>query len=397
MISTSIVLGLGFGDEGKGVTTDYLCHQHPGALVVRFSGGHQVGHTVVTQDGTRHVFSNFGSGSFRKVPTFMSRFCTVSPSGVMRERDALIDKGVFPKLYLSPLAMITTPFDVAYNRARESLKRHGSVGVGFGTTIERNETPWKLYAQDLQFAFVLKEKLTAIRAYYTQKVAATRSEELMERYLNELENCSIEAFLVDCERTRRFAHIQTASTLFPHYDHLIFEGSQGILLDMDYGFFPHVTRSHTTSRNAMTLIQEHQLAPPEIYYITRAYQTRHGNGPMSNEDLNLVLHHTELETNISHDWQGDFRRTPLDLDLLNYALGCDANHSGQVKKHLVVTCFDQLVGPWQVTQKGYAFIPESARALIQPQYLHAAEFSSVLESWSADGQYLGQVREAIPA
>ena len=388
MISTSIVLGLGFGDEGKGLTTDYLCLRTPGSLVVRFSGGHQVGHTVVKDDGTRHVFSNFGAGSFRKSPTFMSRFCTISPSGISRERDVLNAIGVHPKLFLSPLAMVTTPFDIAYNRAVESLNRHGSVGVGFGTTIERNETPWKLYARDLGFPWVLQEKLKAVAIYYREKARQTGNPQLVENYLSELEKFQMEAFLADCERTRRFARILPATKVFAQFKHLIFEGSQGILLDMDEGFFPHVTRSHTTSRNAHTLLREHGLPKPEVFYITRAYQTRHGNGPMSNEHLDLQLKNTEKETNVSHDWQGDFRRTVLDLDLINYALTCDDVHSGVAKKHLVMTCLDQIDGDWKVSMGGKEFTPTGAVDLLDERYLYGTKLDSLIESWSPSGERL---------
>jgi adenylosuccinate synthase len=67
--------------------------------VIRFSGGHQAGHTVVTDD-TRHVFSNFGSGTLRGVPTYWSKFCTVEPIGLLNELDALKIKGYNPILYI---------------------------------------------------------------------------------------------------------------------------------------------------------------------------------------------------------------------------------------------------------------------------------------------------------
>ena len=128
------VIGLGFGDEGKGFTTDYLCSQHPNSLVVRFNGGHQAGHTVV-YNGLRHVFSNFGSGTLRGCPTYWSEHCTVDPIGVLNELIVLRDNGVTPKLYIDAECPITTPFDIHNNRKVEDSNSHGSCGVGRKTSI----------------------------------------------------------------------------------------------------------------------------------------------------------------------------------------------------------------------------------------------------------------------
>ena len=84
----SIVVGSLFGDEGKGAHVNYLCSQVNKPLVIRFNGGHQVGHTVVIGD-KRHPFSNFGSGTLQGAPTYWSEFCTVSPIGVKKEGQAL--------------------------------------------------------------------------------------------------------------------------------------------------------------------------------------------------------------------------------------------------------------------------------------------------------------------
>jgi adenylosuccinate synthase len=91
-----IIIGLGFGDEGKGITTDYLCSQYPdGSIVVRFSGGQQAGHTVI-HNGIKHVHSNFGSGTLRNIPSYFSEHCTVYPNTIKKERSVLLSKGIDP-------------------------------------------------------------------------------------------------------------------------------------------------------------------------------------------------------------------------------------------------------------------------------------------------------------
>ena len=129
-----IVLGSAFGDEGKGLTTSFLCSITKNPLVVRFNGGHQAGHTVI-HNGIRHVFSNFGSGTLDNTPTYWSEYCTVDPTGVIREGDSLNEKGIAPNIAFNGNAMVTTPFDIYSNQKRERDVNHGSVGVGFGTTI----------------------------------------------------------------------------------------------------------------------------------------------------------------------------------------------------------------------------------------------------------------------
>jgi adenylosuccinate synthase len=136
----------------------------------------------------------------------------------------------------------------------------------------------------------------------------------------------------------------------------IFEGSQGILLDADYGFFPHVTRSNTTSKNAIEMIRKIGI-PIEnntirTYYITRAYQTRHGNGYMTNEGLDTsYIKENPNETNVA-GFQGEFRKTVLDIDLLKYAVNCDGYYNSIGRKSIVITCLDQVPDDIPVTING---------------------------------------------
>ena len=80
-----IVIGLGYGDEGKGRTVDYLCSQNPNSIVVRFSGGQQAGHTVMT-NGIKHIFSNYGAGTLQGCPTYISEHATIYPLTMLMEQ-----------------------------------------------------------------------------------------------------------------------------------------------------------------------------------------------------------------------------------------------------------------------------------------------------------------------
>ncbi len=339
-----IVLGMGYGDEGKGVFTDYLSSKLDHPVVIRFNGGHQCGHTVMHTDGQLHVFSNFGSGSFRQVPVFFSRFCTIDPTGIVRELRALQRWDISPVLFADPLAMVTTPFDKFYNINDRANLAHGTVGVGFGATIERNQGPFKLYAQDLFFPAVLERKLEGVRDHYRTKFKARGLESCLEAL--ELEIMRLDQFLRDVDSARGTIRLLTESRLFEMgFENYIFEGGQGILLDMDFGIFPNVTRSNTTSRNAFEILRRNgPHAAPTVYYLTRAYQTRHGNGWMSAESYPVSLIHNLHETNRPGGHQGAFRTGILDTDMLRYALQCDANFAGNAEKQMVISCMDQLTG-----------------------------------------------------
>ncbi len=351
-----IVIGLGFGDEGKGLATDFLCLQHPDPLVIRFNGGQQAGHTVVTSQGKRHVFSHFGAGTLRGVPTYWSQYCTFSPSSLLKEFQALVAMDVHPELLVDRLCAVTTHYDVLYNRLLETARgtsRHGSCGMGFGATVERHQlSPVRLYAQDLAFPLVCSLKLKSIREYYRQKLHGQPgiNFEEFDHAAADQQFLKVLDTIQDLVQNGNIRLVHTTDVLAEKnpWQTFIFEGAQGVLLDMDFGFFPHVTRSHTCSRNAIALISHYlqsQLTDTEIVYVSRVYQTRHGQGPMTHEEVVLELQHTEQETNQYNEFQGTFRVSPLDLDLLRYAINCDNTYAHNLNKNLILTCADQLKEP----------------------------------------------------
>jgi adenylosuccinate synthase len=342
-----IVIGSLFGDEGKGKTTDYLSAvgTYP-SLVIRFSGGHQAGHTVI-RNGKKHIFAQLGSGTLNGSHTYWTKQCTFSPVEFVKEYKGLVDLGITQKPYninIHALAPVTTYFDVFYNRANATFLAHGTCGLGFGSTIERNENNVNLHVQDLMFPAIIEKKLDAIYNYYAMKVGdpavfkayySFDFKKAKQEFLQAVEICF--------HSLNRMCDIVYDDTkLLGEYSNFVFEGSQGIMLDMDHGIFPNVTRSNTTSKNAIAFIKEKGLPAPEIYYVTRAYTSRHGNGWMPNDGMSIALVNNKDEINVFNDWQRNFRVSPLDMDTLNYALQCDNNYSSGLVKHLVVTCVDQV-------------------------------------------------------
>ena len=147
------VIGAGFGDEGKGQMVDYFAATGEYETVVRFNGGSQAGHTVVTPDGKTHIFSQIGAGAFTGLRTHISRHMMVNPIFFMREFLDLTDKlGVAPKVSLDPEVEMILPIDVSLNRQSELTRdamaqadnrggRHGSCGHGYNNALRRSKYP----------------------------------------------------------------------------------------------------------------------------------------------------------------------------------------------------------------------------------------------------------------
>jgi adenylosuccinate synthase len=321
----SIVVGLGFGDEGKGLTVSHLASKVNNPLIVRFNGGHQAGHTVV-HNNIRHVFSSFGSGTLQNIPTYWSEKCTIYPIAFYNELQALLFNKIEPVFFAHPLCPITTPYDVASNKTNVNNITHGTCGVGFGATLKRHfENHFKLFLKDIFNESILLAKLDAIRKFY----------------LLEKNDFIITDYLEKINLIKKYITIDGDILKYTP----IFEGAQGIMLDQDHGFFPHVTRSSTGSKNVMELCKAGIFKDStEITYVTRTYLTRHGNGPMLNENYAhlLELTNTAKETNVSNLYQGEFRKTILDIDLIDYAIDADMHdHLLPMDFNLMITCIDQ--------------------------------------------------------
>jgi len=273
-----IIIDLVFGDSGKGITTDYECSKNKieNTMVVRFSGGQQAGHNVRIGNKS-HIHSNYGSGTLRGFPSYFTHHCTIYPVTMWREFSILTMKYVEPILYLHPLSLVTTPGNVAYNKLRELKVQHGSCGLGVGTTMNRNlTTGYKIYSIDLLNPKLLLKKIENVYWYYLNLIDKKDVEVFNDFYYDEF-NFFEKAINEMTFNIKSYEFLNT-------FKNLIFEGSQGVLLDMNHGFFPNVTYANTTSKNAIEICKELNRKDIEINYVTRCYQTRHGNGWMSNNE-----------------------------------------------------------------------------------------------------------------
>jgi adenylosuccinate synthase len=344
-----VVVGANFGDEGKGLTVDTVVARDPDAAVIRFNGGAQAGHTVVAEDGRRHVFSHFGAGTLLGAATFLSRFFVVQPSIFAREAAELAGIGVKPVVFVDPDAQVTTPFDVFINQWVEETRggtRHGSVGIGFGETIERFELGYPLAVRDLGDDKSILEILTHIRDVWLQ----IRLAKLGVQFTAERQNAAADPAVM--RQYLEQIHILRQNTSPAPIDavlsrkNIVFEGAQGLLLDMDRGFFPYVTRSNTGLKNVLAMATDAGIKHLDVIYITRAYLTRHGAGPLPNEVPKLAFADVVDPTNLENPWQGTLRFAPLDLDFLRTTIADDLSDAAatdiEVDAGIGVTCVDQI-------------------------------------------------------
>jgi len=360
------VIGLGFGDEGKGLMTDYLCSQAHNPLVVRFSGGQQAGHTVVL-DGVRHVFSNFGSGTLRGASSYFSAYCTIEPVGLIHELSVLLDQGFQPHLFIDGNCPVTTPYDIYAN---QQTAQHGSCGVGVGDTLRREAHFYSLTFADLFYPWVFTQKLQQIKQFYPH-----------------VPTLCVDNFLECCDLISHSPFIDKCYGLPTGYEEVIFEGSQGLLLDQHYGFFPHVTRANTGSKNILALTANAEI---EFYLISRAYQTRHGAGPMTNEHIPHNISKNPAETNVSNCYQGNFRRTLLDVSLLEYALEKDTAIRTAVDKTLVMTCLDHIQNEYRFTYQQQVVYCQNERDFVT-KVAALLGIKKIFFSFSPESQFLQQV------
>ncbi|HQY87188.1 MAG TPA: adenylosuccinate synthetase [Tepidisphaeraceae bacterium] len=330
---SDIVIDLGYGDAGKGTVVDYLAHQSDAPLIVRFNGGPQAGHNVVTPDGRHHTFAQFGSGMFNpNARTLLSRFMLIEPYAMFREADHLESIGVayvFRRTMIDERCIVITPIQQAANRLRErhrGASAHGTCGLGFGETvsdsIERKVD--LLRAGDLQQPEIVRSKLQELIAHKQKELAelARSIPESPDHHVIYSPNW-IDAAIHNYELLAKSAEILPADQSeiqLAASSHLIFEGAQGVLLDETFGFHPHTTWSTTTAANAHTLLNDARIVErPRVLGVIRCYATRHGAGPFVSEIKSLELPEPH---NLDCGAQGRFRRGALDFVALKYAIAC---------------------------------------------------------------------------
>lgn len=328
-----LVAGLGYGDEGKGTTVDYLARRLGAKLVVRYNGGAQAAHNVVLPGGAHHTFSQFGAGALAGARTHLSQHVVVNPVTMLLEEEHLRELVDDPLsgVTVDEDALVTTRFHVAGGRIREMARgagRHGSCGMGVNETVQdaADGAP-TIRVRDLRRPG-LRDLLTRVRDHKAEQVRS-------------LVDLTSDAMAEEFAKLTAWSWVDTTQTLFDQWAQrvcvvsgewlaevlrrpgaVIFEGAQGVLLDQTHGFFPYVTRSDCTFANADELLRDAAYDGQVTRLgVTRTYQTRHGAGPMPTERRHLS-YLAAGDHNARNEWQGGFRVGHLDLVIGRHAARC---------------------------------------------------------------------------
>jgi adenylosuccinate synthase len=280
-----VVVGTQWGDEGKGKVVDWMT-DHAQA-VVRFQGGHNAGHTLVIK-GVKTALQLIPSGIMREgVACYIGNGVVVDPFHLIAEIERLeaIGVDVRSRLFLSESCPLILPFHVEVDKAREALRESsgagkiGTTGKGIGPAYEDKVARRALRVQDLKhperFATKLRELLAvhnfALSGYLKSQELAF--EPIFEQAMKAAE--VLRPMMADVGYIVHRAYQQGA--------HVLFEGAQGTLLDIDHGTYPFVTSSNCV---AGTAASGAGVGPDTLDYvlgITKAYTTRVGSGPFPTE------------------------------------------------------------------------------------------------------------------
>lgn len=321
-----VVIGANFGDEGKGLMTDYFCHQSAlqgdKCLVVLHNGGAQRGHTVSTPDGKRHVFHHFGSGTFTGADTYFSEDFILNPMVFRQEWEELKKIGFEPKVYVNCDCKVTTPFDMILNQIIEEARgdtRHGSCGMGIHETIVRDVCNYSYGMWCYCSNITRRNYLKKIQGYLIRKLTNSGIEEISNEWANIIySDALIENFISDLEFMNKHVSFRLWDSR-ENYNCVVFENGQGLLLDQNnMEYYPHLTPSNTGIKNPIDIISsmrcKHEV---EVCYVTRTYLTRHGAGRLDGEcDKAEINPDMQDLTNVPNPHQGTLRYAKLDEESL---------------------------------------------------------------------------------
>jgi adenylosuccinate synthase len=244
-----VIVGLQWGDEGKGKTTDFLAEQV--AMVVRYQGGDNAGHTVVTGDEVFKLHLVPSGVLYPHITSVIGNGVVVNPATLIAELDMLTARGIdVSRVRVSRSAHVIMPYHVALDRGNETRLAGAKVGTtGRGIGPAYGDRAWRtgLRMEDLLDREVLRERLGRV---------------LPDKNLV-LGSMGVEPFTVEdlvdqalAWGERLAAHLDDSTWLVQEAlargAHVLLEGAQGTLLDLDHGSYPFVTSSNPVAGGACT-------------------------------------------------------------------------------------------------------------------------------------------------
>ncbi len=354
-----LLLGLQWGDEGKGKIVDVLTKNYD--IIARFQGGPNAGHTLIF-DGNKHVLHTIPSGIFHdKAVNIVGNGVVIDPVIFKKEIDNLSDYNIDfnSKLLISRKAHIILPTHRLLDAASETLKGKAKIGStlkGIGPTYMDKTGRNGFRIGDLELEN-WKEKYNALTQKHLKLINFYEVD--IQYDLNELEK----EFFVAIEMLKSFVFIDSEevfNTALNNGKTILAEGAQGSLLDVDFGTYPFVTSSNTTAAGACTGLGVAPNKIGDVYGIFKAYTTRVGSGPFPTE---LFDEDGKKMAKIGNEFgatTGRPRRCGwLDLVALKYAVQINGVTQLTMMKGDVLSGFDTIKACTSYIYKGkeISFLP----------------------------------------
>lgn len=277
-----VILGSQWGDEGKGKIVDLLTDK--ASLVARFQGGHNAGHTLVI-DGQKTALHLIPSGILREhVTCVIGNGVVVAPDALLKEIKMLEERGiqVRDRLKVSGSCPLILGYHIALDQAREAARgsaKIGTTGRGIGPAYEDKVARRALRLGDMANMERFAEKLKEVLEYHNFALTQYYKTDPVDfdKTLAEAKEWAAVLLPMKADVTKILHDAREAG------EHILFEGAQGSLLDIDHGTYPYVTSSNTTAGGTATGTGFGPLYLDYVLGITKAYTTRVGSGPFPTE------------------------------------------------------------------------------------------------------------------
>ena len=364
------VTDLGGGDGGKGGVVHKLCVLKNAHTVLKV-GGAQGSHGVRTSRGQRFNFSQFGCGTFEGVRTHITNQMVVEPIRLLAEAEELKHEwgigNIFSYLTVDENALCITPYHTIASRLNELARKNnpkGTIGIGAGEAVLDSERypEMVIHVQDLNSP-MLRSKLEMVR--FVKLIDLKRvvdslgeilpqdfekaKEELALLHNPQYLDWAVEQFKLVASQIKVVGTDYLKREILSRDGTVVVESSHGILTDRYNGFHPHTSRLRTVPQGTLRLLEECGYDGQVVKLgVTRAYQIRHGAGPMVTESAEFIDQLLPDSSKDENRWQGKVRVGPLDLVALRYAIGVCGGP--EFFDGLAITWFDQIqkLGKWPV-------------------------------------------------
>jgi len=275
-----VIVGAQWGDEGKGKIVDLLTQYAD--IVVRFQGGNNAGHTIVLK-GEKFVFHLIPSGIlYENKQCVIGSGVVVDPAVLIEEVNELKKRGHLKddsQLMVSEEAHLILPYHRRIDIARDRVFKIGTTGRGIGPAYEDKVARYGIRVVDLMDEEVFRKKLKSNLLQKNAYLSEVLKEEGFE--LSEI----FDEFLRFKKQLEKYVR-NTSLILYDEIQkgkHILFEGAQGALLDVDHGTYPYVTASNTVAGNACAGSGIGPTMIDSVIGVAKAYTTRVGEGPFPTE------------------------------------------------------------------------------------------------------------------